>query len=151
MEIDEASLQPYVTEAETHERWSHHQAMSLPIGDVVRQLVDVLGASTVAVIGNVSETRAVAQWMAGREPQRPHVLRFALQLVAMIGSVDDTEMLRAWFQGSNPMLNDEMPVLLLRNRPLQEIQPRLVAAAREFALHMNGENNKNPKGHNKGL
>lgn len=113
---------------------AHDDAMSLPIGTVVRDLVSILGASTVAAIGNVSETRAVSQWMAGREPQRPHVLRFALQLALMIDSAGgDGDVARAWFQGSNPHLQDQVPALMLRSQPLAEIQPALMAAARAFA------------------
>ena len=59
---------------------AHSHAMELPIADVVSELIDLLGATTVAVIGGVRETRAVQQWTNGREPQRQHVLRFALQL-----------------------------------------------------------------------
>ncbi len=112
---------------------AHQEAMSLPIAEVVRRLVAMLGASTVAAIGDVGETRAVAQWMNGREPQRPHVLRFALQLAMMVSVEGDGEVARAWFQGSNPHLNDEVPLLLLRTRGLSEIQPAMVAAARAFA------------------
>jgi len=60
---------------------AHEHAMSLPIQEVVRELVDLLGATTVAVIGGVNETRAVQEWLTSRAPQRPNVLRCALQLV----------------------------------------------------------------------
>ncbi len=111
---------------------AHRQAMSLPIKDVVRQLVEILGATTVAAISGVSETRAVSQWMSGRAPQRPHVLRFVLQITAMIAGDSDGDVARAWFQGSNPYLNDEVPAILLRTRPLEEIQAPIMAAARAF-------------------
>ncbi len=113
---------------------AHDHVMGLPIGGVVRELTALLGATTVAVIGGVSETRAVQQWMEGREPQRPHVLRFALQVATMIATLADKEVARAWFHGANPRLGDETPMLLLRSRPLSEIQGDLLAAARSFAL-----------------
>ncbi len=112
---------------------AHDHAMSIPINRVVRELVEMLGASLVAAVGNVSETRAVAQWMNGREPQRPHVLRFTLQLAKMIADGGDPEVARAWFQGSNPHLGDQVPAIMLRMQPLTEIQPALMAAARAFA------------------
>lgn len=111
---------------------SHDRAMSLPIADVVRELVAMLGATTVAAITGVSETRAVNQWMHDRSPQKPHVLRFALQIANMISGVDH-ESVQAWFQGSNPRLDDAIPALMLRNRPLADVQAQLVAAARSFA------------------
>lgn len=112
---------------------AHDVAMSLPIEEVVQRLVGYLGATTVAAVGGVNETRAVKQWMEGsREAQRPHVLRFALQLAMMI-AVHDADIVRAWFAGSNPRLDDGVPAMMLRHRPLNEIQGELMAAARAFA------------------
>jgi hypothetical protein len=111
---------------------AHEYAISSDIRDVVRELVDVLGATMVAAIGGVSETRAVKQWMTDREPQRPHVLRFALQLAWVICEKGDRDTARAWFQAINPHLNDAVPLLLLRERPLTDIQAPLMAAVRAF-------------------
>lgn len=112
---------------------AHGHAMDTPIKAVVAELIDLLGAPLVAVIGGVGETRAVMQWMGDRKPQRPNVLRFALQIATMIARSADREMARAWFEGSNPHLSDATPALLLRDRPLEDIQPNLMTAAREFA------------------
>lgn len=111
---------------------AHEYAISSDIREVVKQLVDMLGATMVAAIGGVSETRAVKQWMTDREPQRPHVLRFALQLGWVICEKGDRNMARAWFQALNPHLNDSVPLLLLRERPLADIQGPVMAAARAF-------------------
>ncbi len=112
---------------------SHNHAMSIGIESVVEQLVDLLGLTMVAAIGGVGETRAVQQWIAGREPQRPNVLRFALQVAMMISTPEDRGVARAWFQGSNPQLGDRMPLMMLRNEPLEDVQGPLMAAARSFA------------------
>ena len=117
-----------LTDSDAHER-----AMSLPIQEVVRELVALLGAPTVAAIAGVSETRALQRWMSGSKPQRSQVLRFALQIGRMIVARNETEMARAWFQGCNPHLDDAVPALMLRNRPLAEVQAPLMAAARSFA------------------
>ncbi len=125
---NELDAQPLRNDLEAHDH-----VMSIGIAEVVRQLTEMLGATTVAVIGGVGETRAVQQWMNGREPQRPHVLRFALQLTTMVASLADRETARAWFHGANPRLGDQIPMLLLRNKPLDEIQGPLLGAARAFA------------------
>ena len=111
---------------------AHEYAISSGIRVVVRELVDALGATMVAAIGGVSETRAVKQWMTDREPQRPHALRFALQLAWVICEKGDRNTARAWFQASNPHLNDAVPLLLLRERPLTDVQGPLMNAARAF-------------------
>ena len=123
----------YVREEALSAIKAHDRAMALPIGEVVAELIDLLGATTVATLGDVNETRAVHQWVTGREPQRPNVLRFALQIALMISTVRDKEVARAWFQGSNPHLDDAVPALLLRNKPLADVQVPLMAAARAFA------------------
>lgn len=112
---------------------SYNHAISAPLKQVVQDLIDLLGPTVVATIGGVNETRAVMQWLKGRKPQRPHVLRFALQLARMIAVKEDVAMIRAWFQGTNPGLQDRSPALLLRSKPLEEIQGPLMAAARSFA------------------
>jgi len=113
---------------------AHVQAMSLPISEIVAHLLELLDASTVAVIAGVQETRAVHSWLGAREPQRPQVLRFALQLAAMIAGAADAEICKAWFHGSNPHLNDRVPMIMLRDLPLAEVQRDLLAAARLFAI-----------------
>ena len=134
MEAAESSVTRFSSDV-----FAHEHAMALPMGEVVRELVQLLGATTVALIGGVSETRAVAQWMNGREPQRPHVLRFALQIGKMIATPGDGEVARAWFNGSNPQLDDRVPVAMLRSAPLQEVQAPLLEAARSFALRESRE------------
>lgn len=113
---------------------AHSEAMSLPISAVVQSLVDLLGATMVATAGGVKETRAVQQWIDGsREPQRPHVLRFALQIALMISTSATTDRARAWFNGANPHLEDRVPLFVLRDGTLEEIQGPLMFAARAFA------------------
>lgn len=112
---------------------SHNHAISVPLKQVVQELIDILGPTVVAAIAGVNETRAVTQWLNGRKPQRPHVLRFALQLARMIAIKEDATMIQAWFQGTNPGLDDRSPTMLLRSQPLEEIQGPLMAAARNFA------------------
>lgn len=108
--------------------------MSIPIQDAVRELVDLLGLTLVATIGGVQETRAVTQWMGEREPQRPHVLRFALQLAQLIADARGSNSAKAWFMGSNPHLGDRAPVMVLRVESLEDAQSLLMYAAREFIL-----------------
>lgn len=126
-----ASFDPVLTASQ-----AHNEAMSLPMPEVVGRLVELLGATAVAAIMGVKETRAVQQWMSGRrEPQRPHVLRFALQLTLMICSLQSSEVARAWFHGANPALQDRVPLGLLRDQPLEDVQFSLMSAARNFVNH----------------
>lgn len=133
MELPERNLADALTAGDAHNR-----AMGLPLTEVISHLVELLGATTVASLGGVKETRAVQQWASGdREPQRPHVLRFALQLALMISTLSNRDMARAWFHGSNPHLNDQAPMFLLRDEPLDVVQVPIMAAVRAFAARSN--------------
>ena len=112
---------------------AHNHAMAIPIRDVVRELVDLIGATDVAALVGVKETRAVQKWMQDREPQRPHLLRFALQLLSMIAATGQRSTAQAWLHGANPGLGGQSPMALFRNRPLDDIQRPLLACARVFA------------------
>lgn len=112
---------------------SHEWVVGLSIHEVVRELAAILDATTVAVIGGVKEARAVQQWMTDRAPQRPQVLRFALQLAAMLANTADRQVAKAWFQSPNPRLNDRIPMFMLRDLPLEQSQSEMMQAARAFA------------------
>ncbi len=112
---------------------AHDYVTGLPVGAVIRELVALVGATTVAVIGGVKETRAVQQWMEGRAPQREHALRFALQLAVMLAACSEAELMRAWFHAANPRLDDRIPMLMLRDMHLEDVRGPLLNAARAFA------------------
>ena len=112
---------------------AHDWVVGLTIHEVVRELVDILDAPTVAIIGGVKEARAVQEWMTDRDPQRPHVLRFALQIAAMLSDATDREFAKSWFHSPNPRLEDRVPMFILRDVPLEKAQGIMLEAARSFA------------------
>jgi hypothetical protein len=115
---------------------AHDRAYRLPIDGVVTELRDMLGARLVAYLAGVTETRAVRERAEGiRTPRSPvpERLRLALQVVEMLHARDSAGVVQAWFQGLNPRLDDRSPARLLRDGDLQDVGPRVLAAARAFA------------------
>ena len=115
---------------------AHDRAYRLPIDRVVTELRDVLGAKLIAYIAGVTETRAVREWAdAVRTPRSPvpERLRLALQVVEMLRQRESTAVVAAWVQGLNPRLDDRSPARLLREGDLEEVGPKVLAAARAFA------------------
>ncbi len=110
-----------------------NHAVTLDAHGVVRELVELLGLTAVAVLGDVGETRSVQRWMEDREPRRANELRFALQLALMLTSRADVSIARSWFQATNPQLGDRAPIFMLRDRPLRDVEGPLLEAARSFA------------------
>ena len=111
-------------------------SVKLPIAQLVERLRDLLGATLVAYLGEVKETRAVAQWAAGsREPATAIQvrLRLAYRVAALLAQKNDAGVVQAWFQGMNPQLDDVAPARVLREQDLDDAGPAVLAAARAFA------------------
>lgn len=106
---------------------------------LVKEVRDLLGVRLVAVIAQVSETRAVHQWAEGRrsirDPRVVNRLRVALQAGRTVANAESREVAQAWMQGLNPLLDDQSPAWLLREGDLDTDGSRVIAAARQFAAH----------------
>ncbi|MFJ4027553.1 hypothetical protein ACIPWF_10180 [Paenarthrobacter sp. NPDC089989] len=97
----------------------------------------MLGASLVAYIGSVKETRAVRQWIEGERKPSAEVmvrLRHAYHVAAVLAESNSPAVVQAWFQGMNPYLDDAVPATLLREAPLEDTAQRVLGAARAFAV-----------------
>ena len=115
---------------------AYQDSIRLPAPELIQDLRDILGAKLVAYLGSVKETRAVRQWADGeRHPseQTMHRLRTAYHVAALLADRDSRAVVQAWFQGMNPQLDDIAPARLLREGPLDEAGPAVLAAARSFA------------------
>jgi len=119
----------------TIEATTHVQAVRMPIGVLVAELRQILGAKLVAYLGSVGETRAVREWAEGTRVPRGDTserLRLAFQVAKAVADSDGAETAQAWFQGLNPLLGDISPARLLREGDVQTDGQRIVAAARWF-------------------
>lgn len=115
---------------------AHARATRSTFPEVVHEMRAILGAKLCAYLGSVKETRAVHQWADGARSPNADVqrrLRTALQAAAPIADADSPAVAQAWFQGLNPQLDDHSPVRLLREGDLDEVGPKVIAAARAFA------------------
>lgn len=104
--------------------------------ELVAGLRELLGARLVALIAGVGETRAVHEWADGtRAVRNPDVLprlRLAYQAALLVSQRDSAAVAQAWMQGMNPYLDDRSPAMLLREGEVEEVGPRVLAAARQF-------------------
>ena len=100
--------------------------------DYTKQLVEVLGAPLVAVLGGAKDTRSVRNWATGNGPREDKVrrLRAAVQVVEVLQLRFEADMIRAWFTGMNPDLEDQSPLLILADEDDRRFQPVLLAARR---------------------
>lgn len=110
-------------------------ATRAPFKAVVKDLIDILGAKLVAYIAGVRDARIVRHYAgdnraAARRPATEPRLRLALRLAMLIRAHDSNDVTRAWFIGLSPQLDDRSPAQLLRDGDINEVGPRVVAAAR---------------------
>lgn len=105
--------------------------------EVVRELVDIFGASLVAVIGHVKNTRSVQHWLDSEEhPEQIERLRLALQVALFLqASGESKDVVNAWMRGTNLRLHDDAPALIIADAPLDVARRDIMAAARAFIAH----------------
>ncbi len=105
--------------------------------DVVRELVDILGASLVAAIGHVKNTRTVRHWMQGeKQPEQIDRLRLALQVALFMQAAGESkDVVNAWMRGMNLRLHDEAPAIVIADERLDVARRDVMAAARAFLAH----------------
>jgi len=116
---------------------SVERPLRMPARDVVRELVDVLGASLVAVIGHVKNTRTVRHWMQGeKQPEQIDRLRLALQVALFLQAAGESkDVVNAWMRGMNLRLRDEAPAIVIADEQLDAARRDVMAAARAFLAH----------------
>ncbi|MCS5731359.1 hypothetical protein N1031_16465 [Herbiconiux moechotypicola] len=99
---------------------------------------ETLGATLVAYLGGVQETRAVREWAEGsRSPSSEVIkrLRTSYYVMAMLRDRESPSTVASWFQGLNPELDDVAPARVLRERDLDDAGPAVLSAARSFIAH----------------
>jgi hypothetical protein len=112
-----------------------NQSFRIATGEMVDDLVEVLGARLVAYLAGVSETRAVREWASGqRSPREETVkrLRLAWVVTTLIASSESPRVARTWMMGLNPALDDTSAARLIRENDADEVNLRILSAARAF-------------------
>lgn len=82
---------------------AHREALRLPIPEIVRQFVSLIGRKLTAYVGGVRDVRAVDRWIKGSElyGDAEQRLRFAFQLVRMLAEKEDPTVIQSWLTGLN--------------------------------------------------
>lgn len=110
---------------------SIRQDLSLIIADLRAKI----GAKLVAYIGNVTETRAVREWVEGARTPTPRAeqrLRLTFQIVTMIERSEGEGIAATWLQGMNPQLGDRSPARVLREDRTEDGAVQVLNAATGF-------------------
>jgi hypothetical protein len=112
-----------------------NQSFRISTSEMVDSLVEVLGARLVAYIAGVSETRAVREWANDQRSPREETskrLRLAWVVATFIASNESPRVARTWMMGLNPALDDTSAARLIRENDADEVNARIMSAARAF-------------------
>ncbi len=90
----------------------------MPISELVRPLNAVLGPTLVSTLAGAKDVKAAIRW-AKPTTERVSIafetnLRLAYRALTAISEAENPHVARAWFIAANPMLEEETPVLAIR-------------------------------------
>lgn len=116
---------------------AYEESVRFTPAEIVAGLREIVGARVIAYIGHVNTTRPVKEWAEGeRKPSEETMdrLRLAYFVAALLREREGAATVQSWFKGMNPRLDDQAPVRVLRDQPLDTAGPEIIAAARSFAF-----------------
>jgi hypothetical protein len=119
----------------TPEPSGREDAAQLTSTEIVSGLREILGARLVAYIGHVSSTRSVGEWASGTQSPSEDTLdrlHAAYSIALLLREREGAATVSSWFQGMNPRLGDQAPARVLRDQPIEMVEPEVMAAARSF-------------------
>jgi hypothetical protein len=102
---------------------AHRRVTESNIQQITEYLEEVLGRKLVATLAGVKDQKAVARWTSGDRAPRAAAeerLRVGYQIFRLLLAAEAPHTVRAWFIGLNPQLNDESPILVIRDGRFQE-------------------------------
>ncbi len=103
---------------------AHEEVTRLGIREVVANLNRHLGATLVATLANVNDRKLPYRWAridgASPGPEAANRLRVAHRIWKLLADAESDDIARAWFVGENPYLDEQPPVLALREGRLRD-------------------------------
>ena len=97
----------------------HKETTRLSTAELVRQLNSHLGPTLVAALAAVKDRKLPHKWAQSDGPEPRPVslerLHMAHRIWRLISSSDGDTVARAWFIGANPRLDEESPIIAIRN------------------------------------
>ena len=115
---------------------AYKDALVLPSWEQAAYLLDTIGPRfTTAAVG-LQDARTVRRWreatMAPREHDVAGRLAILYRLTRVIADVYSPDVAMAFLRSSNPQLDDDSPLMVLREGDPEETQKPLLAAVRAF-------------------
>jgi len=123
---------------EVGEAWdlSYKRTVSAPAWEQAQLLLSTIGPRTTAAGLGLADARQVKAWVRDESGPREHLVAGRLALLCRITlaltSVYSPATATLFLRSSNPQLDDDVPLLILRDGDPDVVQGRLLAATRAF-------------------
>jgi hypothetical protein len=113
----------------------NRDSLMLSMPEIVGVLASIIGKKLTAVIAGVKDTGAIDRWIEGAQSydEAEQRLRLAYHVVMTLKASDSPAVVQAWLMGVNPELGDQIPILMLQEKNLEQVAPLVLGAARAFA------------------
>ena len=116
---------------------AYKEAATSPAWHQADWLLDQIGPRFTAAGVGVRDARTVSRWRDEQTEPRDHEEQARLQLLFRIAYAVTLVYGRAsvatsFLRSANPQLDDEAPLLVMANQPVDDVQRRLLAATRAF-------------------
>ena len=104
---------------------SHAETTRLDIHELVRRLNSHLGATIVAALAGVRDSKLPYRWAKPDgptpNPETEERLRAAHRTWLMLADAESDHTARSWFIGANPLLDEVAPFMALREGESQKV------------------------------
>ena len=115
---------------------AYKQALTTGPSEQAEYLLRTIGPRVAAASLGLADARQVKAWARAETAPREHAVSGRLSLLYRIAyAIAETEggnVASLFLRSSNPQLDDEVPLMLLREGDPEKVQGRLLAAARAF-------------------
>lgn len=95
----------------------------MDIHEVVRRMNSHIGATLVAALAGSRDSKLPYRWAKSTTPSNEAEarIRMAHRVWTLIADAESDHVARAWFIGANPLLDEESPVMALREDGLRDV------------------------------
>ncbi|TXC99037.1 hypothetical protein [Streptomyces sp. ISID311] len=104
---------------------AHAITTAMDIHELVARLNSHLGATAVAALANVRDSKLPYRWAKADGPtpnaQARERLQAAHRAWLVLADAESDHVARSWFLGANPLLDEEAPILVLRSGRIREV------------------------------
>jgi hypothetical protein len=114
---------------------AHRDSLMFSMPEIVGVLASIIGKKLTALVAGVKDTRTIDRWIEGAhlDNEVEQRLRLAYHVVMILRVNDSPEVVQAWLMGVNHELDDKIPILMLKEKNLEQVAPLVLGAARAFA------------------